>query len=620
MSFLYPLGLLGLIGIPILIIIYIIKTKYTEQTVASTYLWLLSERFLKRKNPFSKISGIISLILQMLAITLISFGIAHPMFTLTGAAHEYVFILDASASMNMQQGEQTRFDAAKEEIALQIEEATPGSRYTLIYAGSDAMTVYEQLTDKDSALLLLQEQEPGHDESSLNMAVEMAQRYFNNDPSILISMYSDAEHMVGDNIRLVNVAAQEQNFGVSNITYSITGGKLTVMGDLVSYGGEEALEVYLYVDGEQEPVASNMSIVTEEQSARFQLSCKRETFASLRIEVQAEDDLAHDNVFYIYDTKSDSAYNTLVVSDMNTFILSALKAMGHVNYTAVTTAEFEADMRGEASGYGLYIFDSYTPAILPSDGAVWMINPTASVENSGFSVQGVMEMTEGPGVLEQTESSASLVRTLLSDVMGKNIYLRRYVKCGLYRNFTTLYSYNNHPVVFAGVNNYGNRQVVIAADLHDMDVPLVVDYVLLMRNFFAYSFPEVVEQDTYYVGDLVPVNVISNCESIQVTTPSGGVSYLSTELAVSEVTLTETGTYTIVATVEGQRRTFQIFAAVPESERTPAGEALEVFVQGQAVEGGFDGAYDPLTILFILLGVIFIVEWGVYCYEKRQLR
>ena len=29
MSFVYPLGLLGLIGIPILIIIYIIKNKYT---------------------------------------------------------------------------------------------------------------------------------------------------------------------------------------------------------------------------------------------------------------------------------------------------------------------------------------------------------------------------------------------------------------------------------------------------------------------------------------------------------------------------------------------------------------------------------------------------------------
>ena len=44
MTFLHPLGLLGLIGIPILIIIYIIKTQYTEQTISSTFLWTLSEK------------------------------------------------------------------------------------------------------------------------------------------------------------------------------------------------------------------------------------------------------------------------------------------------------------------------------------------------------------------------------------------------------------------------------------------------------------------------------------------------------------------------------------------------------------------------------------------------
>ena len=51
MTFLYPIGLLGLIGVPILIIVYLIKNRYTEQTVSSTYLWRLSERFIKRKNP-----------------------------------------------------------------------------------------------------------------------------------------------------------------------------------------------------------------------------------------------------------------------------------------------------------------------------------------------------------------------------------------------------------------------------------------------------------------------------------------------------------------------------------------------------------------------------------------
>ena len=69
MTFLYPIGLIGLIGIPILIIVYLIKNRYTEQTIASTYLWRLSERFIKRRNPFSRLTGIISLILQLLLIT-----------------------------------------------------------------------------------------------------------------------------------------------------------------------------------------------------------------------------------------------------------------------------------------------------------------------------------------------------------------------------------------------------------------------------------------------------------------------------------------------------------------------------------------------------------------------
>ena len=78
MSFLYPLGLLGLIGVPILIIIYIIKNKYTEQVIASTYLWALSEKFLKKRLPINKLVGIISLILQIITVILVSFALAHP--------------------------------------------------------------------------------------------------------------------------------------------------------------------------------------------------------------------------------------------------------------------------------------------------------------------------------------------------------------------------------------------------------------------------------------------------------------------------------------------------------------------------------------------------------------
>ena len=53
MTFRYPFALLGLIAIPILIIIYIIRNKYKEVTAPTTYIWEVAAKMLKRKNPFS---------------------------------------------------------------------------------------------------------------------------------------------------------------------------------------------------------------------------------------------------------------------------------------------------------------------------------------------------------------------------------------------------------------------------------------------------------------------------------------------------------------------------------------------------------------------------------------
>lgn len=619
MTFLYPLGLLGLIGIPILIIIYIIKTKYTEQTVTSTYLWILSERFLKRRNPFSRITGLISLILQILAIALVSFAIAHPMFTMPGAAYEYCFVLDASGSMNTTQDGTTRFDMAKEQIAGVIEESAPGSKYTLVVAGENVNVVYEQLDSKDAALTLLNEQESGYDEDTLNLAISEAQRYFNENPGVQIHVYTDAAHAVNENIQLVNVASAAENYSISNVTYGFSGGMLKVNGDLISFSNTETLEVYLYVDGAEDAVASYVGVVSPEQPARFQLACELEKFSSLRIELQAQDDLGLDNEVYVFDVKSDSAYNAVIISDASLFLEMCLKAWGYSNYVTFTVDEFKDELMGEISGYGLYIFDCYSPEKLPDDGAVWLINPKVSTNDTGFSVQGSHDIG-GPGMLDRSKSTSILTRTLLENISGNNIYISSYVRCSLYREFTTLYSYQNNPVVFAGTNAFGNREVVFAFDIHNSDLALLPDFVVLLKNCMEYSFPDVIEASNYYVGDIAVINVLTNCEAIRVESPRGKVTYLSTSVATSELSLTEAGVYNITATIDGNQRQFQIFAAIPEAERNPDAPAGELIIDGQAVEGGFDGLYDPLFVLFICLAVIFALEWGVYCYEKRQLR
>lgn len=619
MTFLYPLGLLGLLGIPVLIIIYIIKQKYTEQTVASTYLWILSEKFLKRRNPFSRITGMISLILQILAIVLISFALAHPMINMPGAAYEYCFVLDGSGSMNMEQGESTRFEIAKDEIALQIEDAAPGSKYTLVVARENVAVVYERVTNKEMALLLLEEQTCGYDADTLDLAVSEAQKYFNENPGVKISMYTDTEHVANENISLVNVAADAENYGIDNVSYTFSGNKLNVIGDLISYSGENALEVYLYIDGAEEAAAGYVGVVSPGQPARFQLSCEAESFSSLRIELVADDALSADNEVYVYDVKSDSAYNAVIISESSLFLELCMKSWGFSNYVVMTPTEFETELMGEISGYGLYIFDCYSPEKLPTDGAVWLIAPTASTKDTGFSVQGTIEMG-GPGMLDKSDSTSTMATTLLDGIAGDSIYISSYVRCSLYRDFTTLYSYRNNPVVFVGTNAMGNREVVFAFDIHTSDLALLPDFVVLMKNCMEYSFPDVIEKSDYHVGDIAVVNVLASCDSIRVESPQGNVSYLSTSVATTELSLTEAGTYTITANIDGNMREYKLFAAIPEEERAVQTMPVELNVQGTATEGGFDGQFDPLFILFICLAVIFALEWGVYCYEKRQLR
>ena len=96
MSFLFPFALFGLLAIPALIIIYILRNKYKEETAPSTYIWEMAAKLLKRKNPLSRFEHLLALIVQCLAIAVFSVALAHPVFTLEGQADDIVFILDSS--------------------------------------------------------------------------------------------------------------------------------------------------------------------------------------------------------------------------------------------------------------------------------------------------------------------------------------------------------------------------------------------------------------------------------------------------------------------------------------------------------------------------------------------
>lgn len=619
MSFLYPLGLLGLLGVPVLILIYLLKNKYTEQTVASTYLWRLSEKFLKRKNPINKIVGIVSLILQIFIVIMISLSVAHPVLILKGSAKDYCFVLDASGSMNMQSEGKTRFERGKEYLSSLIDSTLDGSSYTLLSVGDSTLLSYEKITNKEQAKQLLMDTAQSYGEADFTAAFQKAQDYFTENSSLKTYFVTDRDYEESDNVEVVNLAAGESNFAVSNVSYRLDGG-LTVTGDVYAYAGAASVRVALYVDESETPAATAEIAVSASSNAPFTLTAAANAFSVFRVRVQNGDALALDDEWVVHNVEYENSYRTLLVSDTPNFILASLRSVGVARLTSVTVKEYE-EKYAEETGYGLYVFDCYAPENLPRDGAVWFFNLNKSIADAGFSVQGEVTLDAGD-TLTYTNSSASLARQLTKNLLKEDVYIAQYIKCGLYRNFTTLMSYQGNPVVFTGTNRFGNREVVFAFDLHKSDFPVRQDFTSLVRNLIGFSFPEVLTEVSYYCGDTAQINLIANCDSVRVESPQGNVSYLDLTSAVTEFRLTEVGEYAVVMTVRGsaEPRTYYIYAALPEAERFVSGTEQSCALTGAMTDGGVDGRYDNLFILIACLAVLFLADWGVYCYEQYQLR
>ena len=145
-------------------------------------------------------------------------------------------------------------------------------------------------------------------------------------------------------------------------------------------------------------------------------------------------------------------------------------------------------------------------------------------------------------------------------------------------------------------------------------------FLRIVYNLINYSFPDVLESFDYIAGEEVRINCPVGCEDIRVDTPSGESLFLDGGTAIASFICDEVGEYTLTVTASGRAVEYRIHSALPESERMPITASQDFSIQGEAVDGGLDGIYKDLTVIFILLALVFLADWTVYCYEKYQLR
>lgn len=631
MSFQYPWGLLLLLAIPVLIVIYILLNKYKEDTVSSSYVWELSKKFIKKKNPINTFSKLLALILQCCAIVFLAFSLAQPIFSFKNGADNIVFILDSSASMKMKSADddtKTKFDVAKEKIKDVVANSTNGCTFSLILADSSTKAVCQNISDVDIFNSFIDNAAIDDNNSNLDNALSIAQSMVSENKGSLCYIATDETidlgENPGDNLKVLDVSSKDNNYAIKDLEYSYDSRKkvMTLKTKVISYAEDTEIKVEFFVNNKslgQKRLNVEKGKLSDISVDIADLAGNYKTYESIKASVLNEDKLPEDNDYYLYRSEGDITKILLVSSNPLYFeaAFSALNSNNCRNSCDVMKSSQYA-LYSSVTGYDIYVFDGYSPKQLPADGAVWLFN-IDSVKGCGFVCQEEIKPVD-PGALAKYTSNSS---DLIFQQLTKNLSMKNSIKVGQYKRytlnnkFTVLLSCDNVPFVFAGKNDNNQRQIVCNFDLQNSDLPMLADYIILMRNFISYSNPKVLDVFKYEAGDTVTFSLPDNAKIIVVTTPSGKEEPISkTDLTTYK--LEEAGTYSVkVTNYYGREKVVNFYSAYPSDESDPLkADGKQRSIVKNSQEQKANAIYDDILPFVIVAVVFFLTDWILYGHEQ----
>lgn len=631
MSFQYPWGLLLLLAIPVLIVIYILLNKYKEDTVSSSYVWELSKKFIKKKNPINTFSKLLALILQCCAIVFLAFSLAQPIFSFKNGADNIVFILDSSASMKMKSADddtKTKFDVAKEKIKDVVANSTNGCTFSLILADSSTKAVCQNISDVDIFNSFIDNAVIDDNNSNLDNALSIAQSMVSENKGSLCYIATDETidlgENPGDNLKVLDVSSKDNNYAIKDLEYSYDSRKkvMTLKTKVISYAEDTEIKVEFFVNDKslgQKRLNVEKGKLSDISVDIADLAGNYKTYESIKASVLNEDKLPEDNDYYLYRSEGDIT-KILLVSSNPLYYEAAFSALNSNNcriyYDVMKSSQYA--LYSSVTGYDIYVFDGYSPKQLPADGAVWLFN-VDSVKGCGFVCQEEVKPVD-PGALAKYTSNSS---DLIFQQLTKNLSMKNSIKVGQYKRytlnnkFTVLLSCDNVPFVFAGKNDNNQRQIVCNFDLQNSDLPMLADYIILMRNFISYSNPKVLDVFKYEAGDTVTFSLPDSAKIIVVTTPSGKEEPISkTDLTTYK--LEEAGTYSVkVTNYYGREKVVNFYSAYPSDESDPLkADGKQRSIVKNSQEQKANAIYDDILPFVIVAVVFFLTDWILYGHEQ----
>ena len=607
MRFQNPAGLWLLCGIPVLILIWLIRPRHEDRRVSSSYIWRLSDRFMKKRLPFTLLARWLVFLLQLLLVTGGAFLAARPVLAREERA-DYLAILDASASMRtVTESGLTRYETAAEWIRGLAKETGRGHTVTVITAGEEARTIVSESSSRKEISDALAASPCGWGGSSLSSAMTLAQLFCYEHPEAEVFVYTDQTVEETENVTVVPCGGGEWNVSLTGLGAARDGeGGCVLEAQLTSWGRDARIAVGLTVDGRLTEV-SNFECQDGAPVKVSFAAADVESIRSAALSVDPGDAFEWDNEL-VYFPDNERPCDTLLVSETPLYLGTALTALdrGKVRISADASS---------AEGYDLAIFDGAVSENLPEAGAVLLIDPDRMPD--GMTVRGPTsgEAEEGARALVASAADSDLKDSLLRDMKLGGVTAAKHTAADLSDDWTTVCSAGIDPVLAARKTENGSVLCALLFDLHDSNLPLKTDFLYLIRNLMNIAVPSLLEKRVTEVGAVQRVTLTPNADSVRITAPDGLVTEFAGE-GTEKLAVTLPGTYLVEA---GDEET-GFFAAVPKTESAPQTvSALSVFLPGtaeEAEETPEEAESGLWRIAAAVLLVLLLTEWGIWLYEQ----
>lgn len=619
MRFLNPSGLWLLLGVPILILIYLIKSQHEDRPVSSTYIWKLSSRFMKKRLPLQKLRKVLLFLLQLFMIITTALLVSRPAF-FHGEICEYIAILDLSASMETTDEEGfSRLDRAVEQIKELAKLTENGHKVTVISVADSASYLIQSSTSAGDISYALENVETTLGGCNLDLALELATPVCERNACTEVLFYTDQTYSESGAVRVINMDHQEWNVAVTGLSLSRGAEEDTITASLISYHRDASVTVGLKIDGklEKATVAScPMDTVTEITFTTKPLG----TNYTAEVFIEESDGLATDNSYCLC-SESIRKCNVLLLSRHPFYLTGALNALGNCQVTAISSPE-----EIPAGNYDLYLFDGIYPTNYPTAGAIVQFGTDKLPEgiSLGEPLNPEGALTLAPELISSASSASisadaqSEAHTLLTDLTLKNTVVSKHTPLSGDSRWESILECNGESVCLTTKTVSGKPHTVLSFDLHNSNWPLQQDFVIFMHNLIDYCVPPFIEKADFAIGERITLNSLPAAEALYVKYPDGKIETISTVSNVGGITAEDLGIHTAFMTMGVGGESADFFVHIPESEMIPEENTIIEWScpTGSALTAPEEAFSEMWFWLAALLLVLVLLEWGVYYYEQ----